>query len=102
MEVPQLDLVRIVVKAQPSRSRNPIWLAPNKEAVQMLIRPAERNLQGVVKPGDGAVAAHEQATPNLGTNVAYPDAQLIHLYCLIRAAHALPLLKSSLSRVYRR
>ncbi len=67
----------------------------------MLICPAESNLQGVMKLGDGAVTAHEQTTPNLGTDVAYPDAQLIHLYCLIRAAHALPLLKSSLSRVYR-
>ncbi len=67
----------------------------------MLIRPAERNLQRVMKLGKRAVAAHEQATPNLGTDVPYSNAQLIHLHCLICAAHALPLLKSSLSRVYR-
>ena len=59
----------------------------------MLIGPAERNLKSVMKLGYRAVAAHEQATPNLGTDVAYPDAQLIHLHCLICAAHALPLLK---------
>jgi hypothetical protein len=59
----------------------------------MLIRPTEHNLQGVMKLGNRAVAAHEQATPNLGTNLSYPDAQLIHLYCLICAAHAFPLLQ---------
>ena len=59
----------------------------------MLIRPAEHNLQHVMQLGNRAVAAHKQATPNLGTDVAYPDAQLIHLYYLLCAAHALPLLK---------
>ena len=81
MEVPQLDLVRIVVEAHPSGSRDPIRFPANEELVQMLIRPAERNLQRVMKLGNRAVAAHEQATPNLGTDVAYPDAQLIHLHC---------------------
>src|SRR5258708_1462608 len=101
VEVPQMDPVRIVVEAHPSGSPDPIWFPANEESVQMLIRPAERNLQDVMKLGNRAVAAHEQATPNLGTNLAYPDAQLIQLHCLICAAHALPLLKSSLSRVYR-
>jgi hypothetical protein len=35
------------------------------------------------------------------TNFPYPDPQLIHLRCPICAAHALSLLKYSLSRVYR-
>src|SRR6266571_9419089 len=97
MEVPQLYLVRIVVEAHPSRSPDPIRFPTNEELVQMVIHPAESNLQDVMKLGNRAVAAHEQATPNLGTNLAYPDAQLIHLHGLICAAHALPLLKSSLS-----
>jgi hypothetical protein len=59
----------------------------------VLIHPAESNLQGVMKLGNRAVAAHEQATPNLGTNLPYPNAQLMHLHYLICAAHALPLLK---------
>jgi hypothetical protein len=59
----------------------------------MLIGPAERNLQDVMKLGNRAVATHEQATPNLGTNLPYPDAQLIYLHCLICAAHAFPLLQ---------
>src|SRR5215471_18643851 len=63
VEVPQLDLVRIVVEADPSRSRDPIRFSTNKESVQMVIGPAERNLQRVMKLGNRAVAAHEQATP---------------------------------------
>ena len=63
----------------------------DEELVQMVIRPTERNLQRFMKLGKRAVAAHEQATPNLGTNLPYPDAQLIHLHYLICAAHALPL-----------
>jgi hypothetical protein len=101
VEVPQPDLVRIVVEAHSSGSADPVRFPANEELVQMLIRPAERNLQRVMQLGNGAVAAHEQTTPNLGTDVAYPDTQLIHLHDLICAAHALPLLQSSLSRVYR-
>ncbi len=48
VEVPQLDLVRIVVEADPSGSRDPLWFPANEESVQMLIRPAERDLQGVM------------------------------------------------------
>jgi len=59
----------------------------------MLIHPTERNLKSVMKLGNRTVASHEQSTPNLGTDVAYPDAQLIHLHCLICVAHALPLLQ---------
>ena len=101
VEVTETHLMLIVAETDSAGLPFPIRLAPNEELVQMLIRPAERNLQGVMKLGNRAVAAHEQATPNLGTNVAYPDAQLIHLHSLICAAHALPLLKSSFSRVYR-
>src|SRR6266700_6365844 len=89
VEVPQLDLMGIVVEAHPSGSRDPVRFPPNEELVQMLIRPAKRNLQRVMKLGNRAVAAHEQATPNLGTDVAYPDAQLIHLHRVHCAAHTL-------------
>lgn len=68
--------------------------------MQVLIRPAERNLERVMQLDDGAVAAYEQATLDLGTDPSYPDAQLIHLHARICAAHAFPLLKCSLSRVY--
>jgi len=46
---------------------------------------------------NGAVAAYEKATPDLRTDLSYPDTQLIHLHALICAAHALPLLKYSLA-----
>ena len=93
VEVPQLDLVRIVVEAHSSGSSDPVRFPANEELVQMLIRPAERNLQRVMKLGNRAIATHEQATPNLGTNLAYPDAQLIHLHSLICVAYALSQLK---------
>ena len=53
-----------------------------------LIRPAKSNLKRVMELGNGAVAAHKQATPDLQTGLSYPDAQLIHLYCLVCTAHA--------------
>ena len=58
----------------------------------MLIRPTKSNLKYIMELGDGAVATHEQATPDLRTDLSYLDAQLIHLHCLICAAHAIPLL----------
>jgi len=61
--------------------------------VQVLIRPAKSNLKRVMKLGNGAVAAHEKATPDLRTDLSYADPQLIHLRCLICAAHARSLLK---------
>ncbi len=45
--------------------------------------------------GNGAVAADQEATPDLGTDPSYPDPQLIHLHHLLYAAHALPLLLCS-------
>src|SRR6266581_4550879 len=68
-------------------------LPSNEELVQMLICPAESNLKRVMKLGNGAVAAHEKATPDLGADLPYPDPQLIHLRRLLCAAHALSLLK---------
>lgn len=101
VEVTESYLMWVVVEAYSPWFPYPIGFASNEELMQVLIGPAECDLKCVVELGNGAVAAHEQATPDLGTNLAYPDAQLIHLHCLICAAHALPLLKYSLSRVYR-
>ena len=53
----------------------------------MVVCPTERNLQGIMQLGNRAVAAHEQATPDLGTDFPYPDAQLIDLNRLVCALH---------------
>ena len=85
--------MRIVAEADSSRSPDLVRLASNEELMQVLVRPAKSDLKCVMKLGNGAVAAHEQATPDLGTDLSYPDAQLIHLRCLICATPALPLLE---------
>jgi len=61
--------------------------------MQVLIRPAKNNLKRVMKLDNGAIAAYTQATPDLGTDLSYPDPQLKLLHCLICATHALPLLQ---------
>jgi hypothetical protein len=58
----------------------------------MLICPANSNLKDLMELGNGTVAAHQEATPDLGTDFSYPDTQSIHRHRLICAAHALPLL----------
>lgn len=55
--------------------------------MKVLIGPAEGYLKRVVELGNRAIASHEQATPDLRTNFAYPDAQLVDLNCLLRAFH---------------
>src|SRR5258708_6101838 len=93
VEVTQSHLMRIVAEAYSSRFPYPVWLASNGELMQMLIRPAKSNLKYIIELGNGAVAAHEQATPDLRTDLSYSDAQLIHLHRLVCVAHALPLLQ---------
>ncbi len=38
--------------------------------------------------GNGAVTSHQQATPDLGADLPYPDPQLIDLHHLVCTAHA--------------
>ena len=85
-------LMRIVAEAYSAGLPYPIRFAPNEELVQVFICPAKSNLKYLMELGNGAVAAHQEATPDLGTDFSYPDTQLIHRYRLIYAAHAFPLL----------
>ncbi len=93
MEITKLHLMRIVAEADSSWSPYPVGLPSNEKLMQVLIGPAKRNLKRVVKLGNRAVAAHEKTTPDLGTDLPYPDPQLIHLRRLLCAAHARSLLK---------
>jgi hypothetical protein len=90
MEITQLHSMGIVVKAHPSRLPHSVGLSPNEELVQVFIHPAEYDLQGVMKLSYRAVAPHEQATPDLGTDLPYPDAQLIDLNGLVGTLHFSP------------
>ncbi len=92
VEVAEPHLMRIVAETYAAGLPHPIRFASNEELVQMLICPAQRNLKRVMKLGNGAVAARQEATPDLWTDLSYPDPQLIHLHRLLCAAHALPLL----------
>ncbi len=47
------------------------------EAVQVLVAPAQRRLQGDMQVGDGAVAADQQAPPDQGADTAEDDPQLV-------------------------
>src|SRR5258708_24466621 len=66
----------------------------------MLIRPAEYDLQRLMQLSNRAVAPHEQTTPDLGTDFAYPDAQLIDFDACICIFHPAPLLDPSSSTLY--
>ncbi len=92
VEDTESHLMRIVAEAYSAGLPYPIRLAPNEELVQMFIGPAEGNLECVTELSNGAVAAHQEATPDLGTDFSYPDTQLIDLHRLVCTTHALPLL----------
>ncbi len=87
MKVTQLHLMGIVIEAYPSRFPYSVGFAPNEELMKVLIGPAEGYLKRVVELGNRAVALHEQTTPDLGTHLAYPDAELIDLNCLLCVFH---------------
>jgi hypothetical protein len=62
------------------------------EPMEMRIRPAKRNLERVVKIGDRAIAAHQQAAPDHRTDLANPHVEPVNLdvelfchHCLILA-----------------
>lgn len=54
----------------------------------MLIRSAKSDLKCVMKLGNGAIAAHQDAAPDLKTDFSDPNPQLIDLHRLLCAAHA--------------
>src|ERR1035437_9999043 len=59
-EIVQLDLIGIGRKARASVMVNAIVLAMDVEQIQMLVAPAEGNLQRVMQIGDRTVAAYQK------------------------------------------
>jgi hypothetical protein len=90
----------IITEPDPSRLPDTIGLAPDEKFMQVLICPSKGDLKSLVKISDGAIAAHQEMTPDLRTDISYSATQLINLHHLGCATHALPLLQRSLSRVY--
>jgi hypothetical protein len=82
-----VDLAWIVVEDDAANPPHPIWLPTNEESMQMFICPIKRDLQDLMKFGNRAIAAYQQATPDLGTHLPYPDAQLIDLNSWVCALH---------------
>ncbi len=58
--------------------RDTVLSTVDDEAVQVLVIPAESHLKGGVQVGDGAVTAHEQASPDQRADGAQDDAQLVN------------------------
>ena len=58
--------------------RDTVLSTVDDEAVQVLAIPAESHLKGGVQVGDGAVTAHQQASPDQRADAAMDDAQLVN------------------------
>ena len=66
MKIVELHLMRIVAEGYSPWFPDRVGLTSNEKLMQVLIRPAKGDLKRVMKLGNGAVAAHEKATPDLG------------------------------------
>ena len=73
VKVTELYQARIVVENDSPHSSDPVGLPTNEELVQMVVSPAERYLQSIMKLGNRAVATHQQTTPDLRADLPYPD-----------------------------
>ncbi len=57
--VGKFDLARVIHESNTSASGLPVPLGMNKKLMKMSIRPAERDLEDVVKLVNGRVASHQ-------------------------------------------
>src|ERR1700681_3333215 len=73
---PRRPLLR--TEADPAVMPDAALTPMNDEAVQVLIAPPQRSLQGGVEIGDRTVAANVQAAPDQRADPAQDDAQLVH------------------------
>jgi len=60
VKIVQSNLIRIGREADAAIMVNTIIMAMDVKSIQMLIAPAEGNLQGVMQFGDRAVATHKR------------------------------------------
>jgi hypothetical protein len=66
VKVSQVYRVRIVAKADATDAADAVVFAPDTEAMQVGVIPAQGDLQGMMQISDGAVAAHQQPAPDQG------------------------------------
>jgi hypothetical protein len=76
-EMGERHLVRIVLKANPSQIGNPVVLAMNAEAMQVLTTPNKGNLNIVMELGDAGLAGKEQSSPDDRADSYQHSAQLV-------------------------
>ena len=65
--------MRIVAEAYAAGLPDSVRLPSDEELVQMFIRPAKCDLKYLVKISNGTITAHQEATPDLGTDFSDPD-----------------------------
>src|SRR5205823_15079179 len=59
---------RIVIKAEAAQISNPVILAGDPEAMQVLVAPIEASLNVFMELGDAGIAGQEQTPPNQRTD----------------------------------
>jgi hypothetical protein len=76
-EVGKLDLMRVVAEPQTARVGHAVFPAVDDEAVQVLVAPAQGDLEGGVEVGEAAVASDQQLAPDQGADATQHHAELV-------------------------
>jgi hypothetical protein len=63
-------MARIITEAEPAEVADAVLAAVTDETVQVLVAPAQGDLQRGMQVGDGAVAADEQTAPDQWADAA--------------------------------
>src|SRR5262245_18830193 len=87
LKITEMDLNRVIGKDHPPARIDTVVLAMDDEAMEMGVSPSRDQLHNIMEIGNGAVAADNEASPNHGTNAAYPHAKLIRCFCGTCSAH---------------
>jgi hypothetical protein len=76
-EIGKVDLICVVTEPETARVGDATLPAVDDEAVQVLVAPAEGELEGGVEVGDAAVAADQEAAPDQRADATQHDAELV-------------------------
>ena len=69
-EIGEANLMGVVAEAEAARVADAVLASMDHEAVEVLVAPAEDELQGGVEVGDGAVAPDQNPAPDQGADAA--------------------------------
>jgi hypothetical protein len=76
-EIGKLHLIRVVAEPQTARVGHAVLPAVDDEAVQVLVAPAQGELEGGVEIDDAAVAADKEPAPDQGADATQHHAELV-------------------------